>query len=162
MKTRKEQMTSGGIDGYHNFSGDDSDYQDWFGVAGRSRDSDIMEQSNFDGTLNRLGGEGKNVRVERYKHWACGWIEEIYVRPKTKQFKIAKEIEESLKNYPVLDEDDYSEREWEATNEYWDNASLREKIEICKRCGESIFAARRDMNDAPDSVVDIVRNYAVQ
>lgn len=49
MKTRKEQMTTkGSFDNYQNFSGDDSEYQDWYGVIGRSRDSDILEECNFE------------------------------------------------------------------------------------------------------------------
>ncbi len=71
MKTRREQMTGGsGLDSYANFSGDDSDYQDWYGVVGQSRDSDALGRSNFRVGLKILGGEGDNVRVERYGHWA--------------------------------------------------------------------------------------------
>jgi len=29
MRTRREQMTSGGIDNYSNFIGNDTEYQDW-------------------------------------------------------------------------------------------------------------------------------------
>lgn len=121
MKTRYEQMTSGGIDGYNNFSGDDSDYKDWYGVVGRSRDSGPLERSNFRTVLKALGGESENVRVERYGHWAVGWIEEIYVKPNTEEFKKAEEIESSLENYPILDEMDYSEEECEEANYIWEN-----------------------------------------
>lgn len=119
MKTREETMTSGAIDGYHNFLGDDSEYKDWFNVIGRSRDSECIEESNFDAALKELGGEGENVRVERYGHWAVGWIEEVYVRPNTPEAAKAEAIHKKLEDYPVLDDDDFSERETEAANEQW-------------------------------------------
>ncbi len=110
MKTRREQMGSGGLDGYSNFIGDDSDYQDWYGVLGRSRDSECWEESNFEVGLKELGGESLTVMVQRYAHWAVGWIEEIYVKPGSAEETIAREIEARLENYPILDEEDYSEK----------------------------------------------------
>lgn len=121
MKTRKEQMTSGGIDGYSNFLGDDSEYRNWFGIIGQSRDSDCLERSNFRIALELLGGESDTVRVERYGHWACGWIEEIYVKPDSEAYLIAQTIEKQLDNYPVLDEDDFSNLESEEADEIWAN-----------------------------------------
>ena len=121
MKTRKEQMTSGGIDGYNNFLGDDSDYQDWFGVLGQSRDSDVLERSNFEIGLEMLGGKSDTVRVERYGHWAVGWIEEIYVKPNSEAHEIAKQIEVNLQDYPILDEQDFQEAEEKEAIETWQN-----------------------------------------
>lgn len=134
MKTRKEQMTIvGTVDGYQNFMGDDSYYQDWYGVIGRSRVSDILEECNFEVALDMLGGEGENVRVERYGHWACGWIEEIYVRPETEEYNIACKIEKSLEDYPILDEEKFSEMESAAANEVWrDCYSIRDRIEYIR------------------------------
>ena len=122
METRREQMTTGGIDGHSNFSGDDSEYQDWYGCGGRSRDSGCLEESNFACTIRALEAvdpEGEDHRVESYGHWAVGWIEEIYVRPGSPCFDAATEIEAALSDYPVLDESDFSERETEAANETW-------------------------------------------
>jgi hypothetical protein len=128
MKTRKEQMA-----GCTNFAGDDSEYQDWYGVAGRSRDSEIWEECNFQVALEMLGGESENVRVERYDHWACGWIEEIYVRLDTEEFIIACKIEKSLSDYPILDADKFSEMECEAANDVWrDCFTPPERIEYIR------------------------------
>ena len=114
-------MTAGGIDGYSNFLGDDSEYADWFGVVGQHRDSGELEQSNFATTLDALGGEGINVRVERYGHWGVGWIEEIYVRHDTPEAEKAQEIRNRLDNYPVLDDEDFSRREQESADDVWQN-----------------------------------------
>lgn len=133
MRTRKEQMTSGGMDSYSNFIGDDSDYQDWFGILGQSRDSDVLERSNFEVGLEMLGGESDTVRVERYGHWAVGWIEEIYVKPNSKAHKIAKEIETKLAEYPILDENRYSEMEIDEANEVWQNCyNDKERLEYIR------------------------------
>lgn len=106
-KTRAEQITAGGIDSDANFLGDDSEYRDWYVVGGRSRDSDALGVSNFKITLERLGGESKTVRIERYGHWAVGWVEQIYVKPNSKAYKIALDIKKELENYPILNDYDY-------------------------------------------------------
>ena len=157
MRTRYQQMTAGGIDGYSNFMGDDTDYRDWLGVGGRHRDSSLREISNFEQTLKALGGRGPNVRVENYGHWGVGWIEEIYVRPGTPEEEKAREIEAALANYPVLDDTDYFNRVHEAICKYWQEANLRERVRLCDESGASIFAARRE--DYPEEVHDQIRAY---
>ena len=117
MITRRQSMEKGGLDGYNNFTGDDSEYRDWYDVIGRCRDSDALAESNFRVALRRLGGEGDDVRIERYGHWAVGWIEEIYVRPESAAFAIAEEIERELKDYPILDEDDLADLEEQIDDE---------------------------------------------
>lgn len=122
MKTRYEQMSNrNSIDGYHNFLGNDEEYRNWYGVIGRSRDSTALERSNFRVALKMLGGESENIRVERYRHWAVGWIEEVYVKPETDEYKIAAEIERRLDNYPVLDDEDYCKEEMNEADEIWKN-----------------------------------------
>jgi hypothetical protein len=134
MKTRYQQMTSGGIDGYSNFSGDDTEYRDWFGILGQSRDSNCLERSNFEIGLKMLGGESETVRVERYGHWAVGWIEEIYVKPNSAAHEIAKEIESKLADYPVLNESDFSEKEINEANEVWKNCySWKDRIDYIRK-----------------------------
>lgn len=113
---------SKGLDGWDNYSGD-MDKPDWVVSVGRNRDSDLMAESNFDTALEMLGGAGKNVVVERFGHWACGWFELILVNPKSeKHVRIAKEIRDSLADYPLLDESDYSNRESEYQGTYAEGA----------------------------------------
>lgn len=94
------------------------DHNDTIAIIGRSRDSELLEQSNFDVALERLGGESKHVEVVRDSHWACGWIEQIRVSKTHKPtLKIALDILNSLADYSVLDDGDYFERERERINE---------------------------------------------
>ena len=94
--------------------------------VGQSRDSDCLEQSNFATMLKLLGGESDIVTVVRESHWAVGWVEWIAIEAdgtdeSDKALQIADEAKARLEDYPVLDEDDFSEREMEAANETWAN-----------------------------------------
>lgn len=110
-----------GIDGEGKFlTGYDDDHpdrQDWLVCpVTRTRDTpdnDLLAESNFSAMLDALGGEGENVEVYRFGHWGPGWFEIILVRPGTPEETTAREQEERLENYPVLDEDDFSRRELE-------------------------------------------------
>jgi len=117
-------MTSGGIDGYGNFSGDDSDYRDWYGFIGQSRDSDVLERSNFEAAvkgLEEIDPDGNDWRAESFGHWACGWVEEVYVRPDTACQTYAEEVRAALADYPVLDEMAFCEAENDEALEIWQN-----------------------------------------
>jgi len=129
------------------------DQQDWYVVpVSRTRDTGPFEESNFEAALEILGGERTNiVEVHRFGHWGPGWFEIIIVNPKAgKTMKKALSIEASLADYPVLDDEDFSRREWELMQETWMNMSISERMEICVNTGHSIFSARRDA--VPDHV----------
>lgn len=85
------------------------------GPVGQHRDSDSLERSNFDTALQILENEegaADDVEVFRFGHWAVGWVEEIGFRLGTPAAARAEEIAQRLEDYPVLDEDDFSAREW--------------------------------------------------
>ena len=100
------------------------DRQAWF-VAPliHTRDSDVLEQSNwhaFRCEMERADPEGVDWEEHSFNHWACGWFEIVLLRPDTAAATAAEEIEDRLVNvYPILDEDDHSERELEAAEQIW-------------------------------------------
>jgi hypothetical protein len=96
-----------------------------------TRDSDGLSQSNFDACLELLGGESNLVQVHRFGHWGPGWFELIAVSPTPHNRAILADIVRALDNYPVLNEDDYSER-----------------FEHCAYCGRE--EAREDWDGLPD------------
>ena len=49
-----------------------------------------------------------------------------------------------LEQYPVLDEDHFSEKEFNEAANYWEKADISERMELCRDKGVSVFAARRD------------------
>jgi len=96
----------------------------WATVVGRTRDSGLMEISNFESIYKDLETQfPDDVEIHRFGHWGVGWIEEVMVRVYddvgniTPAFEAAVEWRERLEDYPVADEDDYSMREYEATIE---------------------------------------------
>lgn len=107
--------------------------QDWLVLGlSRNRDSGELDQSNFDAALKSLGGESDTVEVHRFGHWGPGWFEIILIKPGSTQVEIGESIEASLSDYPILDEEDFSSREWESYTEGWDNYARRDFIKGLK------------------------------
>ena len=91
------------------------------------------------------------MQIHRFGHWGPGWFEIIIVNPENKKvMEAAMDIETWLAGYPILDEQDYSRREWDMMEEAWGWMGLPERIEICCQTGNSKFAARHDA--IPDGV----------
>ena len=66
--------------------------------------------------------EDADVRAEHHGHWACGWIDGYAIRVYrngqiTKAFRAYHELAVRLADYPVLNEEDFSRREYDATLE---------------------------------------------
>ena len=92
---------------------------EWQGVAcgpvGQHRDSDAMVRSNFRIILKDMQKrlpEG-TVEVAYFRHWAVGWIEEIFFNPIPEALAIAQEWQDRLSDYPIADDDDFSNLEWD-------------------------------------------------
>ena len=77
----------------------------------QTRDSDALERSNFRVVLKDLGGESETLEVHRFGHWACGWYEIAIIAPE--RSGEANAWKRALNNYPVADDTDFSELEWE-------------------------------------------------
>ena len=93
-------------------------YYDYYVLLYRTRDSGLVEESNFWSALKALNGESKTVKVVRAKHWLCGWVEMILIHESDKEsIDKGNEIEKALENYPILDEDDFFARESEKREE---------------------------------------------
>lgn len=76
-----------------------------------------------------------------------GWIRYLMVNPKKASKALideAQTIHDALEAYPILSEDDYSERQTEAMENYWKNEPMHDRIQWCIDNDVSIFAARRD------------------
>lgn len=98
------------------------DDQDWAVVYTQNRDSTILEQSNaavIARTLDVPEYE-PDARAERHGHWACGWVEGYAIRVRssngelTPAFRAYAALMARLEEYPILDENDLVDREYEA------------------------------------------------
>lgn len=161
------KMTNNGLDNWNNYSG--PNHGEKVMVLSRSRDAEILEDSNFECALERLGGESKHVEVVRASHWACGWIETIIVSPKSlKALNEAYNIREELDTYPVLDESDFCERENEYQSEFADSVKEELADALAKhfslKAGKALMQVARDLNIecqcyyGNDSCIDIYSN----
>ena len=111
-----------------------SDRQDWLvAPVSRNRDSGALERSNWRVVLKDLGGEGDDLEVHRFGHWACGWFEIIIVRPDTAAAKSAEEWEGALSDYPVACDSDFSEEEMTEANDVWEHCySVSARLEYIR------------------------------
>lgn len=158
-------------------------WPNWYVGLGRHRDSGCLSDVNFDVFLEEVRkasngltvkeadmgteyvqGQGWVDRVEEIStvyivhesHWLVGWVEWIAIHESdTGAIGKAEELLRQLDDYPVLDEDRWSERETEEIDKFWRETSLKHRVEWCKDHGDSIFAARHDY--APEHVFDWLR-----
>lgn len=100
--------------------------EDWTIVYTHGRDSGLVAQSNAHAiqTAMRpfLDTEDPDVIEEHHGHWGCGWIDGYAIRvfrneEITPAFQAWANLHFCMQDYPLLDEEDYSHREYEATIE---------------------------------------------
>lgn len=143
-------------------------WRGWYVGLGRNRDSDTLTNSNFQTFLRELRklpevlvndnvnasmsyrtegedwSEVDSIQVVCESHWACGWIEWIAIHPDNEAaLLLADEMMCALSDYPVLDEEHLSHLEHEELCSWWESESLSWRVEQCRECDVSIFAARR-------------------
>lgn len=128
MQTHREALGGDYLHGNHNYAGEVVD--DCYKILlARNRDSNCLQESNWDVALKELGGESEDLEdgskpaviIVRFGSWACGWFEYLMVLEGTPEFAIAEKIEKQLESYSILDDDDFSRREMEAADEIWKN-----------------------------------------
>lgn len=116
-------------------------YPDWYVAAFRHRDSDILAESNWEVTVQRLSRLDRarkdiphTVQVIRTGHWAVGWAESLLIHGSNPDaLRAADDIRDSLNGYSVLDEDDFGRREDEEAQRVWkDCYSPQERIDYIR------------------------------
>ena len=145
-------------------------------IATRTRDSSILEDVNYSRILEDLDGinqqsghpyhrkiedaatvfEAFDVYDFRARHWACGWVEHLMVKPEAPDDVLiaSAEIVSALADYPIYDEDAYSEKQHDAVAEHWAHMGTGERVQYCQSAGVSIFEARSDLMS--DGVFDLL------
>jgi len=133
MKTLYEVAENpSGWDSYSNYMGEVPS-KDWLVLLGHNRDSDILTESNWACALELLGGESETVEIFRFGHWACGWLEYLCVKSGSESERIAADIESQIEDYPILDENHFSELEQSEADSIWhDCYSVGERVEYIR------------------------------
>jgi hypothetical protein len=103
------------------------------------RDSGLLAQSNAAEIAKALkpfaDSDDPDVVFESHNHWAVGHVDGFSIRvfrngQITEVFRAYHELTEQLADFPILDEEDYSRREYEATLENIGQAAWRLKQEF--------------------------------
>jgi hypothetical protein len=123
----------------------------WTIVYTHQRDSRLLDQSNAaaieEALRPFLDEDDPDVIEEHHGHWACGWIDGFAIRvlrdgKVTAAFRTYMDLVGRMDDYPVLDEEDYSRREYEATLENFDSAvsGIRYEYELPEGWKEEVFS----------------------
>ncbi|MEI7684839.1 MAG: hypothetical protein WCL32_07405 [Planctomycetota bacterium] len=83
-----------------------------------------------------MEGDDPDIVAESHSHWAVGYLDGFSIRVVgksgeiTEAFKLFCQIKQKLDDYPVLNEGDYSDREYEATLENYSSEmwSMRKEL----------------------------------
>jgi hypothetical protein len=112
------------------------DPNNWAIFYTHHRNSGLLDQSNADQVAKALepftDSDDPDLVFETHDHWAVGHVDGFSIKVYrdgeiTDAFKTYHDLAERLTEYPILDEADYSRREYEATLENINDAAWRVK-----------------------------------
>jgi hypothetical protein len=97
------------------------------------RDAGLLDQSNNDEIAKRLApfmeGDDPDVVAESHSHWAVGYVDGFSIRVTGKDggitaaFKEFCGIKQKLDEYPILNEEDYSQHEYGSSEKFCNTTS---------------------------------------
>ncbi|WP_206108079.1 hypothetical protein [Paludisphaera soli] len=99
---------------------------DWAIIYTHNRDSGLLDLSNAQAVAKAIWpfteDDDPDVVMESHGHWAVGHVDGFSIRVYrdgeiTDAFRTYHDLVERLAEYPILDEEDYGRREYEATLE---------------------------------------------
>jgi hypothetical protein len=113
------------------------DADQWAIIYTHNLDSGLLDKSNAEQTAEAMEpfteGDDPDVVFESHSHWAVGTISGFSVRVFdldgniTEAFRAYFELAERMADYPVLNESDYAEKEYDSTLENFEDAAWRLK-----------------------------------
>lgn len=96
-------------------------YDEYYVLYTHNRDSDILNESNYQ-TLKKIFVDLPGVIERSANHWAVGWVEYLLIHEKEHDTLVKGEYYlRRLKDYPILDEEDFSDREYDLVSQYADD-----------------------------------------
>ena len=108
----------------------------------------------FKRELARVDPDGVNHETHRFGHWGPGWFEVLLVRPDTNATRTAQELTDAMDSYPILDDDDLSDREHALACDVWRNMSVSKRVEVLRKLHYegTVLVALRDSLPYNDDV----------
>jgi hypothetical protein len=71
-------------------------------------------------SVKEWAGDECPIQTERFSHWAVGWCDYLLVNPECKDaVALADKILDKLDDYPVVNEEHWSNLETEEANQVW-------------------------------------------
>jgi len=143
----------------------------WSIVYTANRDSGLIDQSNAHYIEKALKpfteGDDPDVVAESHSHWAVGHVDGFSIRvftadgEITEAFRTYFELQERIDNYPILDESDYSDREYSATLENLKDAAwrLKNEYELPEGWVGEVYSWLSDNDDSQIENVDDQGGY---
>lgn len=124
--------------------------EDWlvFPMAHQPKISTLLDDSNWESlcaAMDESDPNGTDHKVHYFGHWTSDF-EIVVVRPGSPAHAEAERLAAALADYPVLDEEDYSDREYEAT---LDNI----KSELCRTT--IVGADGAELNETADLACEL-------
>ncbi len=137
----------------------------WAVIYTHHRDSGLLDQSNAEVIAKALepftDTDDPDVVFESHSHWAVGHVDGFSVRvyrggQVTEAFKLYHELAQAMADYPILDETDYSNREYEATLENIPLAAwrLKENFKLPEQWEGDVYSWLSDHNCSAIENVD--------
>jgi len=117
------------------------DCEEWAIVYTHNRDSDSVARANAEVIAELMAPhvESGDAREEHHSHWACGWVDGYAIRANSPAADTWEDIQRSLENYPLLDDEVHSRIESEDIDESWECWARREfERELEKQFGDEI------------------------
>jgi hypothetical protein len=103
------------------------DPYNWMIINTTHRDAGLLQQSNAEAIEKEMEDYQNTDDIYKHSanHWAVGWVEgwEIRVFTDKNEMKVTEpfakmcKLNDAIEDYPILDESDYSEKEYDATME---------------------------------------------
>ncbi len=113
------------------------DADKWSVIYTHHRDSGLLDQSNASVISKAMApfaeSDDSDVVFESHSHWAVGHVDGFSIRvfnangEITEAFRTYHELAQAIEDYPYLDEEDHSHREYEATLDNIADAAWRLK-----------------------------------
>ena len=133
---------------------------DYFVLITRNRDSGVLEESNWRSIIKHLKKVKAHYKIVSFNHWAVGWIEEILIKDSWKKsILIGNEIQEKLENYPVFNDEDFSDLEWDKAGDM--AKEIRNDINNLSP-GDKLYWGdhiKPDMTD--EQIIDTIMEYGM-
>lgn len=122
-------------------------WEDYYSAGvGQSRDSDALERANFQAMRALLKacpevevGDECSVQVVRESHWAVGWVEWIAIHESDAvALAVADKAKGKLEDYPVLNEELWSQFEDEECCAMWEGMDASERIQYFRKRSHTV------------------------